>query len=75
MVNVGGLPFLPNATKMVRDFLEELITDSPESAFERATLPRGIEEKLAKVDWSHRDVLIVRCRIRQQRMCVWQGIP
>lgn len=59
-VNVGGLPFLPSATKMVRDFLEELIADSPETAFERATLPSGIEEKLARVDWSHRDVLIVK---------------
>ena len=59
-VNVGGVPFLPSATKMVRDFLEELIADSPESAFERATLPSSIEEKLARVDWSHRDVLIVK---------------
>ena len=44
---------------MVRDFLEELISDTAESAFERATLPRGIEEKLARVDWTKRDVLIV----------------
>ena len=44
---------------MVREFLEELISDTKESAFERATLPRGIEEKLARVDWSKRDVLIV----------------
>ena len=39
-VNVGGLPFLPSATKMVRDFLEELITDSPEAAFERDSAAR-----------------------------------
>ena len=58
-VNIGGLPFLPSATNMVRDFLEELISDTAESAFERATLPRGIEEKLARVDWKKRDVLIV----------------
>ena len=58
-VNIGGLPFLPSATNMVRDFLEELISDTAESAFERATLPRGIEEKLARVDWAKRDVLIV----------------
>ena len=44
---------------MVRDFLEELISDTAESAFERATLQRGIEEKLARVDWKKRDVLIV----------------
>ena len=58
-VNIGGFPFLPSATNMVRNFLEELISDTAESAFERATLPRGIEEKLARVDWKKRDVLIV----------------
>ena len=57
-VNIGGLPFLPSATGMVTDMLDDLIDDSPESAFERATLPRGIEDKLQKVDWTTRDVLI-----------------
>lgn len=57
-VNIGGLPFLPSATRLVTDLLDELISDSPDSAFERATLPVGIEEKLAKVDWSRRDVLV-----------------
>ena len=57
-VNIGGLPFLPSATGLVTELLDELISDSPDSAFERATLPRGIEEKLAKVDWSRRDVLV-----------------
>lgn len=46
--------------------LDELIADSPDSAFERATLPRGIEEKLAKVDWSVRDVLVGSLRDREQ---------
>ena len=57
-VNIGGLPFLPTATKLVTDMLDDLIDDSPESAFERATLPRGIESKLKKVDWNQREVLI-----------------
>ena len=65
-VNIGGLPFLPSATAMVADMLDELIADSPDSAFERATLPRGIEEKLAKVDWSVRDVLVGSLRDREQ---------
>ncbi|MCD8118428.1 MAG: hypothetical protein LUE29_02860 [Lachnospiraceae bacterium] len=43
---------------MVSDFLDELIEDSPSSAFERATLPQGIEERLAKVDWDRREVMI-----------------
>lgn len=65
-VNIGGLPFLPSATGLVADMLIELIADSPDSAFERATLPRGIEEKLAKVDWSVRDVLVGSLRDREQ---------
>ena len=57
-VNIGGLPFLPSATGLVTQMLDELIADSPASAFERATLPLGIEEKLARVDWAKRDVLV-----------------
>ena len=57
-VNIGGLPFLPSATSLVTELVDELVTDSPESAFERATLPVGIEERLRSVDWSRRDVLI-----------------
>ena len=65
-VNIGGLPFLPSATSMVTDMLDQLIADSPTSAFERTTLPRGIEAKLDKVDWSVRDVLIGALSSRQQ---------
>lgn len=70
-VNIGGLPFLPSAMKLVSDMLDELISDSPQSAFERATLPRGIEDKLAKVDWSVRDVLIGDLRKKEQlKVCL-----
>lgn len=57
-VNIGGLPFLPSATQLVTEMLDELISDSPDSAFERATLPAGIEERLEKVDWTRKEVLI-----------------
>ena len=57
-VNIGGLPFLPSNTEMVTEILDDLINDSPDAAFERATLPEGIEKRLAKVDWNRRDVLI-----------------
>lgn len=65
-VNIGGLPFLPSATSMVKDMLDELISDSPDSAFERATLPRGIEDKLVKTDWTKRDVLVGALRNKGQ---------
>ncbi|WP_276950151.1 restriction endonuclease-like protein [Acetatifactor muris] len=65
-VNIGGLPFLPGATKLVQKLLRELISDSGESAFERTSLPRGIEERLAAVDWDKRDVLIGTFRSAEQ---------
>lgn len=65
-VNIGGLPFLPSATKLVEELLDELITDSSESAFERTILPRGIESRLAKVDWNCRDVLVGSVRSEEQ---------
>ena len=65
-VNIGGLPFLPSETSMVQDMLDALISDSPDSAFERATLPSGIEDKLAKINWSERDVIVGALRNKTQ---------
>ena len=65
-VNIGGLPFLPGTTELLETFLGELVADSSESAFERASLPRGIEERLAKVDWSVKDVMVGTVRTEDQ---------
>ena len=65
-VNIGAIPFLPGTTELLEKFLAELVADSPESAFERASLPRGIEEKLAKTDWRRPDVLIGSVRSKAQ---------
>ena len=65
-VNIGGLPFLPSATTLVTDMLDDLIADSPESAFERTPLPKGIEARLAKVNWNKRDVLIGAVNSKEQ---------
>ena len=65
-VNIGGLPFLPSATNMVKEMLDTLISDSPDSAFERVILPRGIEDKLVKTDWTKRDVLVGALRNKDQ---------
>ncbi|MEK4509153.1 restriction endonuclease-like protein [Paenibacillus sp. FSL K6-2524] len=43
-LNIGALPFLPNSTRLVEDFLDELIQDSPEKAYERSTKPKGTKE-------------------------------
>lgn len=40
-VNIGAFPFLLNNTRLMEEFLDELILDSPEKAYERSTRPRG----------------------------------
>lgn len=44
-VNIGGLPFLPNATNMVERFVERLIDKSPEEIQKEGILPRGAHEE------------------------------
>lgn len=44
-VNIGALPFLPNATSLVERFIENLIEKSPEELQKEGILPRGSIEK------------------------------
>lgn len=44
LVNIGAIPFLPNATNLMGQILDEMIQDSPEKAYERSTRPRGTKE-------------------------------
>ncbi|RED58512.1 DUF2357 domain-containing protein [Cohnella lupini] len=44
LINVGAFPFLPNSTQLMEDFLDEIILDSPEKAYERSTRPRGTKD-------------------------------
>lgn len=43
-VNIGGLPFLPDATKLVETFVERLIDKSPEEIHQEGILPKGAKE-------------------------------
>lgn len=44
-VNIGGLPFLPNATTLVERFVERLIDKSPEEIQKEGILPRGTKDE------------------------------
>ncbi|MBB6637615.1 restriction endonuclease-like protein [Cohnella thailandensis] len=44
LINVGAFPFLPNSTNLMEAFLDEIIMDSPEKAYERSTRPRGTKD-------------------------------
>ena len=57
-VNIGGIPFLPGKTKIAEELLTRLVGESDSSAFERTILPKGIEERLKKADWSKEEVLV-----------------
>lgn len=57
-VNIGGIPFLPGKTGIAEELLLKLVAESNVSAFERSIMPKGIEARLAKVDWEKRDVLV-----------------
>ena len=65
-VNIGGLPFLPGNTRMVEELLDRLIEESPESSFERASLPVGVTERLQKADLTKRNVLVGLCICKEQ---------
>jgi uncharacterized protein len=50
-VNIGGLPFLPNATRLVEQLIERLVEKSPEELQKEGILPRGtIEEWTSSLD-------------------------
>ena len=65
-VNIGGVPFLPGKTKIAEELLTKLIGESDASVFERTILPKGIEERLDKVDWNKEDVLVGSLSSKEQ---------
>lgn len=48
-VNIGGLPFLPQSTRLVEQFLDHLIEKSPEDIQREGILPRGTKEEWRSV--------------------------
>lgn len=65
-VNVGAFPFLPGSTKLLEEFLDEIILDSPENAYERAVRPKGSKEYYDN-KYSGRNVL-VGCMSREEQL-------
>lgn len=64
LINIGAFPFLPGSTSLLEAFLDELILDSPEKAFERSTQPRGARPYYVnKLSW--RNMLVGSMRTGQ----------
>ena len=57
-INVGGLPFLPNATGLVEKLLEGFLADGDSDGNTTTLLPFKLEGELAAVDWGRFDVLV-----------------
>jgi predicted component of viral defense system (DUF524 family) len=45
-VNIGALPFLPNATTLVDQFIDSLLNKSPEQLQQEGILPKGTQEEI-----------------------------
>lgn len=65
-VNIGGIPFLPSATKLMEEFLDELIGESHISSFQRALEQVGKEYYIKKEYFKDRNVLIALLRNKEQ---------
>lgn len=57
-VNIGAIPFLPSSTKLMEEFLDELINESSYTTFERALDQVGSYEYLRDDYFNNRNVLI-----------------
>ena len=62
----AALPFLPEETAPLEQLLEELLTAPPDLRLRQPSLPTGVEQQLAHVDWSKQDVLVGSLRNRSQ---------
>ncbi len=65
-VNIGAIPFLPSSTKLMEEFLNELIVESSYSTFERALEPIGKDNYLQEDDYKNRNVLVGSLRNKEQ---------
>lgn len=65
-VNIGAIPFLPSTTKLMEDFLDEIIDESSYSSFERAIQPTGKEDYLKDEYFSNREVLVGALKGKEQ---------
>ncbi|HWK23573.1 MAG TPA: restriction endonuclease-like protein [Ureibacillus sp.] len=59
-VNIGGLPFLPNATDLVEAIIDNLLNKSADELQSEGILPRGTKEFLYEKEGNHVLILLVK---------------
>lgn len=65
-VNIGGIPFLPSSTKLMEEFLDEIINESSYLTFERAIDKVNKENYLSEEEFEKRNVLIGIVKSKEQ---------
>lgn len=65
-VNIGAIPFLPSTTKLMEEFLDELVNESSYSTFERALEPINKEKYLKDEYFNNRNVLVGALKDKEQ---------
>ncbi len=68
-VNIGALPFLPTKTKLVSEFLKELINSSPESHFEQVVELDRTEYEQYRNKWKEWVTIdVIKRKFQQERL-------
>ena len=65
-VNIGAIPFLPSTTKLMENFLDEIIEESSYSSFERAIEPVGKDDYFKDEYFCTREVLVGALNSKEQ---------
>lgn len=65
-VNIGAFPFLPSTTKLMEEFLDELILESSYSGYERHIGQTGEEDYLKDEYFKDREVLVGALKDKEQ---------
>lgn len=65
-VNIGAFPFLPSSTSLVEEFLDDLISESSYSNYERHLEHEGEEDYLKDEYFKNREVLVGALKSKEQ---------
>lgn len=65
-VSIGAIPFLPSTTKLMDNFLDEIVNESSYSSFERVIQPIGKAEYLKEEYFNNREVLVGSLKSKEQ---------
>ncbi|MGF7186519.1 hypothetical protein GGQ84_002636 [Desulfitispora alkaliphila] len=72
-ISIGAIPFLPSQTILMEEFLEELITESPDTAFERTVIQEGSQSYFTDETYKKNVLIGPLGRREQLDVCLGQS--